>query len=637
MTSGMELQERIAELEQELAKASEIDKISRALNAARSEDELLHALAQTAIASGAFSVSLAYADLGETGDLEWLEIVANWQREGVTLSPVGTRFYVPEFPFSNLWLSDPEKAQLIEEVATDERLDVNTRNLLLRVGTQASAIVPLSQAGRWVGLVVIVWNTPHQFTAVEEAVYHTLPALAAAAVENLRLIVEKQKAIVDKLYGISRKLNTAHDLDELFEILLQPGKDAGAMVSILFYIDLDQTGEPEWIEAVASWHRDGLPVIPPGTRMLLRDFPLCQLFLDNPDSAILVPDGTIDERVDPNSRDAVENIGAKGLVIVPLTQAGRWVGALDFFWDDVHEFSEQEREIYDALVGLVAAAVDSRRLVDQLEEMVNTRTAELRQSEERLRAVVSTVPLVIFSTDKDGTLTLAEGKGLESIGVTPGDLVGQSIFDLYQDNPTAVETLHRTLAGESTSFVSEVLETFYDNWVNPVCDANGEVIGMLGVSFDITERRQTEEERARLQQQVIDAQQAALRELSSPIIPVMEGIIVLPLVGNIDTSRAREITRVLLAGITQYRAKVVILDITGVPMVDSGVADHLNKTIQAARLKGARPVITGVSDAVAETVVDLGINWNAVETLRDLQTGLVTAIRDLGIQLDKIR
>jgi rsbT co-antagonist protein RsbR len=115
----------------------------------------------------------------------------------------------------------------------------------------------------------------------------------------------------------------------------------------------------------------------------------------------------------------------------------------------------------------------------------------------------------------------------------------------------------------------------------------------------------------------------------------MDRIIVMPLVGSVDTMRARDIMRRLLAGIREHRAKVVILDITGVPIVDSGVADHLNKTIQAARLKGARTIVTGVSDAVAETIVDLGIDWSGIETLSDLQTGLVVALNSLDVKLSK--
>ena len=83
----------------------------------------------------------------------------------------------------------------------------------------------------------------------------------------------------------------------------------------------------------------------------------------------------------------------------------------------------------------------------------------------------------------------------------------------------------------------------------------------------------------------------------------------------------------------KHRAKVVILDITGVPIVDSGVADHLNRTIQAARLKGARTMITGISDAVAETIVDLGIDWQSITTLGDLQSGLIVALKSLGIEV----
>jgi anti-anti-sigma regulatory factor len=142
-------------------------------------------------------------------------------------------------------------------------------------------------------------------------------------------------------------------------------------------------------------------------------------------------------------------------------------------------------------------------------------------------------------------------------------------------------------------------------------------------------------ERERLQQEVIDAQKRAIQELSAPVIPVMERILVMPLIGSIDTMRARDITRSLLAGIREHRAKVIILDITGVPIVDSGVADHLNKTIQAARLKGAQTIVVGISDTVAETIVDLGIDWGSVETLSDLRTGLVVALNRLGIKLTR--
>jgi PAS domain S-box-containing protein len=160
-----------------------------------------------------------------------------------------------------------------------------------------------------------------------------------------------------------------------------------------------------------------------------------------------------------------------------------------------------------------------------------------------------------------------------------------------------------------------------------------EIQQVLAVVRDITQRKQDEVERAQMQQEVIEAQQQALKELATPIIPIMDRIIVLPLIGSIDSLRARDITRTLLAGIGQYRAKIVIIDITGVSLIDSGVANHLNKTIQAARLKGARTIVTGMSDAVAETIVDLGIDWSDMTTLSDLQTGLIVALDNLGVKL----
>jgi anti-anti-sigma regulatory factor len=129
-------------------------------------------------------------------------------------------------------------------------------------------------------------------------------------------------------------------------------------------------------------------------------------------------------------------------------------------------------------------------------------------------------------------------------------------------------------------------------------------------------------ERERLQQEVIEAQKRVIAELSTPVIPVLAGVIVMPLIGNIDSLRARDITRALLAGISQHRARVVIIDVTGVLLVDSGVANYLNKTIQAAQLKGARTIVTGISETVAETIVDLDIDWSYIETMTDLQTGL---------------
>jgi ribose transport system substrate-binding protein len=149
-------------------------------------------------------------------------------------------------------------------------------------------------------------------------------------------------------------------------------------------------------------------------------------------------------------------------------------------------------------------------------------------------------------------------------------------------------------------------------------------------SYD--ERQRAQEENLRLQREIIEAQRGTIQELSIPIMPVWERVIVMPLVGGIDSKRAQDMTRRLLAGIQEHRAKVVIVDITGVPVVDTGVAVHLNKTIQAARLKGTRTIICGISDAVAETITDLGIDWSDVKTAPNPQIALADVLETLGVE-----
>ncbi len=130
----------------------------------------------------------------------------------------------------------------------------------------------------------------------------------------------------------------------------------------------------------------------------------------------------------------------------------------------------------------------------------------------------------------------------------------------------------------------------------------------------------------RQSQEIIDAQRQALRELSTPIVPISDEIIAMPLTGSIDTARAQQIMEALLTAISHYQAEVVIIDITGVPVVDTGVANHLLQTAQAARLLGARVVLTGIAPEVAQTIVSLGVDLSSIVTRGDLQSGIEYAL-----------
>jgi rsbT co-antagonist protein RsbR len=130
--------------------------------------------------------------------------------------------------------------------------------------------------------------------------------------------------------------------------------------------------------------------------------------------------------------------------------------------------------------------------------------------------------------------------------------------------------------------------------------------------------------------------QAAVRELSTPVIRIFDRILLLPLVGTIDTARAQQIMETLLLRIAEEQARVVILDISGVPVVDTKVAENLIMTTSAVRLLGAEMVLTGISPVVAKTIVQLGISLSNVETRGRLQDGIELALARLGSAIQPI-
>lgn len=135
------------------------------------------------------------------------------------------------------------------------------------------------------------------------------------------------------------------------------------------------------------------------------------------------------------------------------------------------------------------------------------------------------------------------------------------------------------------------------------------------------------------QMEIIAQHREAMLELSTPVIQVWEGILTLPLIGPIDSLRARQVTEQLLDRIIQTKARFVILDITGVPLVDTNVANHLIKTIQAANLLGTRCVLVGIGPEIAQTLVHLGIDLSHIDTRGTLQDGLEFALRTQGWQM----
>jgi rsbT co-antagonist protein RsbR len=151
--------------------------------------------------------------------------------------------------------------------------------------------------------------------------------------------------------------------------------------------------------------------------------------------------------------------------------------------------------------------------------------------------------------------------------------------------------------------------------------AANRIANTVAVSF-VEERERT-----------IRLQQEAIRELSTPVLQVRERMLILPIIGVLDSQRARQLTEQLLSGIRTNRAKVVVIDITGVPSVDSTAANHLVQTVEASRLMGATVIVTGLSSEVAQTLVTIGVELGKINAVGDLQSGMEEAERLLGYRV----
>ncbi len=325
-----------------------------------------------------------------------------------------------------------------------------------------------------------------------------------------------------------------------------------------------------------------------------------------------------------------------------------FIHSLDVFRRATHYLLGQDIHAAADQLAWIGALNDLLFLAGQLgaTRLAGEGEAELAEDRHRLRMLVDALPDFVFMKDRDSRFMMLNQPMAQFMGAeTPQEIIGRDDFDLFPealaaqyraDELEVMQTGQHKVGYEEQTITREGERRWMQSTKVPLRDSAGSIIGVVGMVRDITDIKQAQE-RERQQQQIIEAQQRAISELSAPIIPIMDRIIVMPLIGGIDSARAQDIMRSLLAGIGQYRARFAILDITGVPVVDTGIAQHLDHTIQAARLKGAQTIVTGVSDAIAETIVELGIDWSGVETQRDLRSGLMAALKRLGYTLEQTR
>ena len=250
--------------------------------------------------------------------------------------------------------------------------------------------------------------------------------------------------------------------------------------------------------------------------------------------------------------------------------------------------------------------------------------------------VLEQIPTPIMTVDTDLKVTYMNAAGRNFLGKSWEEIREKFCYNLFCSSHCntpdccmrhAIETGEKNSARNTVTL--EGRTTHFDYFAVPLKDDSGNIVGGLEFIVDITERVR-DEERLREQSRTI-------REISTPAIKLWEGIVVLPVVGVVDSMRAQQMMDAMLLKIAETGSKFIILDIQGVAAVDTAVANHLIKITKATRLMGCQCIISGISPAVAQTLIHLGIDMSDVKTNSTLSDALADAFVMMKLEVRKLK
>jgi PAS domain S-box-containing protein len=316
--------------------------------------------------------------------------------------------------------------------------------------------------------------------------------------------------------------------------------------------------------------------------------------------------------------------------------------------------SVNDEPTYEALRADNAAL---RARVDDLERTLAEREVlddTLTEHERRVPycKIFEAIPVALGVYRRDGLSVAMNRHSLDLIGGVREEIVGK--FNILTDPasismgfvanleravaertkitmpPTSYDTSASTLATVDERVVWT--ETTYvpiqgDDGPEYVVEFNIDVTSQQRGQRAIEQSQRAEAENRRLQEENIRMQEETLRALSTPLIPIAESVVLMPLIGTVNSTRARQVLETLLEGVMAHRAAVAILDVTGVPVVDAEAANGLIQAAQAVALLGAEVVLTGIQPEMARTLVELGTDLRGLVTRSTLQSGVEYALR----------
>lgn len=485
-----------------------------------------------------------------------------------------------------------------------------------------------------------------------------------AEIAQLKEALRCREAEVSAFQQISMAVASGGDLQEILQTIVGLTTQVmGCSKAAIFELD-----EENRLLKIRAWEGLG-EIYVEASRAVDADSPRATAVLKGEPVAVS------DLQADPELgglRDLTEQEGFRAFLDVPLRSRDRVLGTLSAYFDDAHGFTPAEIEMFVSLADEAAVALETARLLQEQER----RISELAILEEVGRAISGTLDLnelvervhehtsrlmdttnfyiALYDPDLDEvSFALAFEGGERQNWKSRRGGKGLTEYVLNLGEPLL---LRRNVAEHLKERGIDQIGIEASSWLGVPMKVGERVVGMIGIqsyeqplAFDehservllaiarqaavaidnarfVSEMRHLNadlQRTLRTQEQLLQT----IQELSTPVVPLLEGIILLPLVGHIDSGRTQHILDKLLTGVEGHRARIAIVDITGVPVVDTAVAQGLVQAAEAVRLLGAEPVLVGIMPEVAQTMVSLGVDLASLVTRADLQSGLEYAMK----------
>lgn len=457
--------------------------------------------------------------------------------------------------------------------------------------------------------------------------------------------LERMTALVRAHRSLSRATTSA----EIVAALADACEPYGPATIALFFIHDRRDGQPERAELVGvggpGLQRPADQIV--GQSVSLTESPLLRAALAEPTAPHVAASVATGEALGA----AAALLGSAGaVVLLPLHSArhGKWQGLAVLGWREPREPGAGERLEYELLQSTLSESIAIERtlqayrqsLVENERLLAHAQQAlqESQRSSTMLRTLLDHLPLGV------SVVRIVEGGKIEVVmsagkfdprGLWGGtiDLMNVVAYGPGEDEPLAMERMPAFVALQTGQTARGELEIPMPNGSRALLDATATPMRYEGdpslylvtLYSDVTEARQAERERLATQEKLLQVQALALAERSTPLIPIREDVLVLPLVGSIDEERGRQIleTLVNLGGRTNVRA--AIIDVTGVRNLDTSAARVLLDAAQALRLRGVKSILTGIQASAAMTLVGLGVDFSGIAVQGVLQDGVALA------------